>query len=334
MNHISRKLIGFVNILQSLKNNFLNNSLPNSIIFYGNKGIGKTTFTYYLLNEIYSIMNNNNLSNHSNLIYNNSFSNVKIVQKKNDEKTNKLKNYITIDQIRNLESFVYFSSLNNFPKFIIIDSADDLNLNSANGLLKILEEPTNNTFFILISHQISSLLPTIRSRCIKFKFTNPTIDEFKDILVNEKNSISDLDLKLLYDLSDSSPGIALLLYSQNIIDDFGNLIKIFKENKPLSSSIDELSYKVGKYNNDQFKLYLSIIKFILVNTMKINLGISLKNVLDLNTTNYLYDLSKFINNKISLKILEYLNYHEKDIFVFNLDKKIFNLNIFSSLSKN
>ena len=36
MNHISKKLVGFIDILQSLKNNFLNNSLSNSIIFYGN----------------------------------------------------------------------------------------------------------------------------------------------------------------------------------------------------------------------------------------------------------------------------------------------------------
>ena len=46
----------------------------------------------------------------------------------------------------------------------------------------------------------------------------------------------------------------------------------------------------------------------------------------------LFELSKNLDNRISLRILEYLNFHENDLFVYNLDKKIFILNIFSPLS--
>ena len=66
---------------------------------------------------------------------------MRILQKEYNQKTKKLKNNITIDQIRDLESFIYLFSLDGSPKFIIIDSSDDLNINSANSLLKILEEP-------------------------------------------------------------------------------------------------------------------------------------------------------------------------------------------------
>ena len=49
---ISKNLIGFEDILATIKNNFINKSLPNSLIFYGNKGIGKKTFSYSLINDL------------------------------------------------------------------------------------------------------------------------------------------------------------------------------------------------------------------------------------------------------------------------------------------
>ena len=92
------------------------------------------------------------------------------IDKEIDEKSKKQRNYIVIDQIRDLESFIYQSSLLELPKIILIDCADDLNINSSSSLLKILEEPRKNTFFFLISHNPSKLSDTILSRCLKFYF--------------------------------------------------------------------------------------------------------------------------------------------------------------------
>ena len=177
MKYVSKNLIGFEKIFGNLKNNLMNHSLSHSLIFYGKKGIGKTTFAFSLINSVYKHIGNS-YSNNSNLIYNNSHPNLRLIKKEYDDKTKKIKNYITINQIRELESFVYQSTIDGSSKFIIFDSVDDLNINSSNALLKILEEPSSNTYIILISHQLSKLLPTIRSRCIKFKFPNP---HFKDL---------------------------------------------------------------------------------------------------------------------------------------------------------
>ena len=84
---------------------------------------------------------------HKTLTENSVHPNFFIISKLFDEKIKKFKNYILIDQIRDLESYIYKSSINNLPKFILIDSADDLNINSSNALLKILEEPKKDTFF-------------------------------------------------------------------------------------------------------------------------------------------------------------------------------------------
>ena len=109
---------------------------------------------------------------------------LRLLRKEYDEKTKKYKNNIIINQIRELESFIYQFSFDGSPKFIIIDSSDDLNINSANALLKILEEPKKKIYIILISHHLSKLLPTIRSRCIKFKFSKPTAEQFNEIILN------------------------------------------------------------------------------------------------------------------------------------------------------
>ena len=333
MTYLSKKLIGFETIFTTLKKNLINKTLSNSLIFYGNKGIGKTTLAYSLINYIFDeICIENSSSNHSNLIYNNSHPNLRLLRKEYDEKTKKFKNNIIINQIRELESFIYQFSIDGSPKFIIIDSSDDLNINSSNALLKILEEPKKNIYIILITHQLSKLLPTIRSRCIKFKFSNPTFDQFNEVICNQDELIDKNILKFLYDLSEGSPGLAIQLYSENFREIFDHLIEIFKEKKPLSSNILQLSNQVGIYSNDQFILFLSLIKFIIVHTTKINLGIDIQKNFISDISKSLLEMSKHLDNQISQKILEYLNTYEKDLFIYNLDKKIFILNIFSPLS--
>ncbi len=331
---ISKELFDHENKLNSLKNNFLDQNISNSLIFYGNKGIGKCTFSYCLINQIYKELDNNNYNHHKNLIYNSTHPNIKIINKNIDPKTKKIKNYITIDQIREIELLLHKSTIDNLPKFIIIDSADDLNINSSNAILKILEEPTNNSYLILISHQFSQILPTIRSRCVKIKFSNVNFDNFNKILNNQIDYSDDENIKFLFDLSGGSPGIAINIYNHNIKDLFETLLMLFKEKRKLSSDLNEVSIKVSKYNNEEFSIYLSIIKFILINTIKINLGINLTNLLNKKIYHSLNEISMYLDNKISIKVLNYINLYEKNLYIFNLDKKIFNLNLFSNLSHN
>ena len=334
MTSLSKKLIGFEKIFITLKENLIKNTLSNSLIFYGNKGIGKATLAYSLINNVFDeIYKENPSSNHTILLYKNSHPNVKVLQNEYDEKTKKFKNNIAVNQIRNLESFIHQFSIDGSPKFIIIDSSDDLNINSSNALLKILEEPKKNIYIILITHKLSKLLLTIRSRCIKFKFSNPTFDHFNKIICRQEELIDKNILKFLFDLSEGSPGLAIQLYSENFREIFDHLIEIFKEKKSLSSNILQLSNQVGLYSNDQFILFLSLIKFILVHTTKINLGIDIQKSFISDISNSLLEMSKYLDNNIAQKILEYLKTYEEDLFIYNLDKKIFILNIFSPLSK-
>ena len=154
------KLIGFeeefITLLESLKIN----TLANSLLISGNKGIGKFLFINSLVKEFIKIkVNSDTLNHHYTLLENNTHPNIIIIKKEYDEKTKKIKNFITIEQIRKLNQFSRETSLiNNLPKFILFDSADDLNINAANALLKILEEPRLNTYFFLLSHINESVI--------------------------------------------------------------------------------------------------------------------------------------------------------------------------------
>ena len=89
---------------------------------------------------------------------------------------------------------------------------------------------------------------------------------------------------------------------------------------------------VGNYNNDQYRIFLNIFRFILINITKINLGIDITKDYISNLSIILSDISNKINNNNILNTLEYLNMNEKTLYVYNLDKKIFSLNIFSTLN--
>ena len=327
------------NILKKFFQNFSNFDNFNSSIIHGDKGIGKATFIKNFINTIFVNLSGNNINEdnnyHYNLILNNSHPNILNISKKIDEKTYKLKNYITIDQIRKIESFIYQSSLNNLPKIILIDSADDLNLNSSNALLKILEEPKKNSIFFLISHKPSSLLPTIRSRCIKFKYNKPNFDEFKKIINLKYSELHDNEeLEYLFELSSASPGLAINFYLQETSNTFDNLIQIFKERKILSSKIIQFSNTISAYNNEQFYSFLIVFKFILSNILKINSGVNIKKIISSKLSNKLSEISEYLDNYSCFKALEYLNKYENKLFRLNLDKKIFTMNLISEIIEN
>ena len=295
-------IYGFSKEMKFLINNYNKNSLANSIIFSGQKGIGKSTFVFNFLKEIFkSSVNENQIIHHLNLIDNNSHTNIKYLTKVYDDKLKKEKTIITVEQIRKLNNFFYESTFNDLPKIIIIDSVDDLNINASNSLLKILEEPKKNTYIFLISHQLSSLLPTIRSRCLKFIFKNHNFETFKMIL-NDKIDISNKDsLKFLFDLSNGSPGIALTLQDEEIYYLYNDILNSLIENEPLSHHNVDLCSKVSKFDNDKFKIFLSLLKFILINLNKIKLGINILDQYLSKNLILLEDISKKISKLQFLK---------------------------------
>ncbi len=88
-----------------------------------------------------------------------------VLRRPYDTKAKKFAQSITIDEVRRLRSFLGHSADAGQWRVVIVDTADDLNVNAANAILKSLEEPPRQTVFVLLSSEPGRLLPTIRSRC-------------------------------------------------------------------------------------------------------------------------------------------------------------------------
>ena len=117
---------------------------------------------------------------------------------------------IKIEDVRNLKQIISNTSLIDQPRFIIIDEVEYLNGNSANALLKILEEPSLNNFFILINNQQSDLLKTISSRCLAENIFMPhnkkkdvidyliNLNQIKNIIIEDKSLTPGTFIKFNY----------------------------------------------------------------------------------------------------------------------------------------
>lgn len=122
---------------------------------------------------------------------------------------------IKVDPIREVTEFVNQTSLQSGYRIVIINPANQMNVNAANALLKTLEEPSAGALLILISHQDAGLPATILSRCQRLAFPLPSQKIASDWLRNEIKQV-DVDPELLLSISQGGPLSVLTLLQ----DDF------------------------------------------------------------------------------------------------------------------
>lgn len=284
------KLYGLDIFFDELKSLADNERLPTKILFTGYKGCGKCTLALHLINYIlskneefkYDILNNQIDENNKSykLILNSSSPNFYYINLKKDKKT------IDVNQIRELINFCNKSSFNNLPRFILIDNSEFLNLSSSNALLKILEEPNEGIFFILINNS-KKILPTIKSRCLNYRINlsnDQTLNIVNNLINDDIFKFVDKDLLNYY----FSAGDILNIYNFSIehkLDfsemNISNLIqiiikdKIYKKDTQLKELIwnfIEIFFSKKGYSLNNYKNYLDHINLV-ENTKKFNLDI-------------------------------------------------------------
>ena len=133
---------------------------------------------------------------------------------------------ITVDNIRAIDGFVRLSSVTGW-KVIIIDAADEMNLNAANAALKIIEEPPKNTAIFLIAHNERRLLPTILSRARKVNFYPFADEDVVTVLKNKNPELKDGDAKIIASFAKGSVGEALNLLENNAPYLFAQLLELY-----------------------------------------------------------------------------------------------------------
>ena len=188
-----KKLFGLNKFFLQLIELYNKNNLPNKILLSGQKGLGKSTLAYHMINQILSKdeklsydlskMEINEKSQTYKTICNGSNPNFFLIDINIDKKN------ISINQIRELISYLNKSTFNQKPRFVLIDNIEFMNINAINALLKVLEEPNSNVHFILINNK-KKVLPTLLSRCVNF-----------NIFLSHKESLGVANILLNEDLN-------------------------------------------------------------------------------------------------------------------------------------
>lgn len=124
----------------------------------------------------------------------------------------KTKKSISVDQARDLPEFFSKSPSQAHYRVAIIDAADDLNLNAANALLKVLEEPPERGVLFLVTHAPGRLLATIRSRCRRLAFPVWPQHALEE-MVRNRTGVSSAEAARIAAMAGGSPGQALALAS-------------------------------------------------------------------------------------------------------------------------
>ena len=125
--------------------------------------------------------------------------------------TGRMRAEIAIDDVRELGRFMHMTPAMGEWRVAIVDSADEMNRNSANAILKILEEPRPNSVLLIVAHAPGRLLPTIRSRCRRLALKPLGTEAVMQLLADDAPDTKPEERVALASLAEGSIGRALEL---------------------------------------------------------------------------------------------------------------------------
>ena len=327
---MTNQFVGEKQFLLPIKNIVLKYS-SSVFLFTGIEGIGKRKIASIICNNLlnfdksYLHIGDNILTNNEssydkktyNLFKNNTHPDAFIIE--NYEET-----IIPIETTRSLKKFLNSTSGISKNKVVIVDTIDQMSLNSLNMLLKSLEEPPNGTFIFLISHNSSNIIKTIESRVFKFHFK--PLDEEKLLKVfskNEFNDHSEEEIMYLGTFFNNSPGLIIKYYNENFFKNYENLINFFininqSNNNPL---VYEFIHSKNKKNDENLLILFinKIVKILLIYDMSGNYyknlsSLEKKLLTGLQSCHYLRNLNEsYTKFQKDLFDAEKLNVNKSDI---------------------
>jgi DNA polymerase-3 subunit delta' len=176
---LNTRLFGHAEAEEFLARSYKSGKGHHAVLIEGPEGIGKATLAFRFVNHILrypdpldalDAMEDPDPEHPiSRQIASGASHNLLHLSRPVDDKTGRVKQAITVDEVRKAGHFFSQTSGTGNWRIVIIDPADDLNRNAANAILKILEEPPKRAMFLVLSHAPGKLLPTIRSRCLPLK---------------------------------------------------------------------------------------------------------------------------------------------------------------------
>lgn len=217
--------------------------------------------------------------------------------------------FIKINQIRFLIETSYLKPMIGRQRVFIISNAEDLNEESSNALLKVLEEPSYFTKIILLSENPVSVIPTIQSRCFKFFISKLKKDEWLKFM--KAKNYSEEEAKLLYQIFEGdvekalNVDIKLLREKRNKVFE---MIKSMIDKKNVIEYINEMESLIVKNkkseSREEFKDVLKIVSTFFRDVLYMNDSKSYALLINNDFRNELIDLSVKLKNKNLFRYIE------------------------------
>ena len=209
---------------------FTSGRLPHGLLITGPHGIGKATLAYrfarFLLSQgaesgsglfapalppslalppEHPVFRRVASSGHADLL---------TVERGIDPKRKRERTEIVVEDTRAIAGFLRLTPAEGGWRIVIVDTADEMNRNAANAVLKILEEPPDRSILILVSDNPGRLLPTIRSRCRRLPLRPLPDGVVTELLGRYRPDLSAADQTSLLELAEGSIGHAIELAEQ------------------------------------------------------------------------------------------------------------------------
>lgn len=196
-----------------------------------------------------------------------------LIRRAYDAKKGRHTAQISVEEVRKLGAFFHMSAADGGRRVVIVDSADEMNVSSANALLKMLEEPPKNAALLLVSHQPSRLLPTIRSRCRELRLGPLGGQDVRQALDAAGFDAADQS-DALAELSAGSVGEALRLTNLDGMDAYGEVVALFATLPKLDRqrALKLAESCVGAANVDRYELMLGLIDRFLTRMARTGAG--------------------------------------------------------------
>lgn len=261
-------LVGHDAIRDMLASAYRLGKLHHGLMFAGARGIGKATLAFHLAYHLMRYPDHRTApekleapdptSGLFRQIATGAHPAILHLSRPYNDKTKTFKSVITVEEIRRVSRFLSMTASDGSPRVVIVDPADDMNVNAANALLKNLEEPPARTHFILITHAPGRLLPTIRSRCQVQAF-HPLEETEMAQVVARFGVLGGMNQALpaaLASRADGSPRTAILLTQYGGMDIADAVQTLVTSQTPDIATMTRLADAVtGKDNIIQFELF-------------------------------------------------------------------------------
>ena len=259
--------------------------LPHAWIFAGPRGIGKATLAYRFARFIlaagsetagglfgppdslhidpdHPVFRRVAAGGHLDLL---------ALEKGRDDK-GKPRTRILVDQVRKVGRFLRLTPAEGGWRVVILDSADDLNTNAANALLKILEEPPERAILMLVAHAPGRILPTIRSRCRTLALQPLSDGQVSEVLRSTLGDLNEDQAATLAALAEGSPGRALALASHGGLELYQGLAALAASAPNLEHAASR-SFAAGAAKSDTaWQTGGELIEMVLADTARVAAG--------------------------------------------------------------